>query len=126
MSNIDDVYYKLKNIDNKISIRNQEINLLKQKRLKYENYLINQINLNHNKYELTKSNEILTLGIVKKKEGLSQKLLKKSIHNYYLSKYNDENKCKKETNNLLNFILDNRKQEISNTLKVKKKKKHKD
>ena len=120
MSNkIDPAYSEILEIDSKIRFYEEKIKPLKEKRKKYEKYIIDNVrsNLNSKNEFITPNKSIIKLSKLNKYEVISQKFLKNNLAKYFFHK-NDSN-YKISSEEALKFILNLRKNQVSYVLKSK-------
>lgn len=114
---INKAYSVLEKLDSDIKIYDDKIKKLRQDRKKYETYIIEKIK-DKNDF-ITGSNVKLKIQSKVKSEPLSQKLIRKGIVNHYSNKFNRE-RCNRESNEILESILNSRNKTLHNILKAYK------
>ena len=120
MSNkIDSIYSQILEIDSQIKHYEDKIRPMKEKRKKYEKYIIDTIktDLNNKNEFITSNKKIIKLNKLKKYEVISQKFLKNSLTKYFFHK-KDMN-YKNNAEETLKFLLDLRQNYASYVIKCK-------
>ena len=120
MKNIVDSYIRLDNEIKEIEEKTKEI---KKKKNTLEKYLIETFKNNklHNKEILISNNYSLKFNEQDKKEALSQKYLKKTLETYFIKNYSHnlrKERCIEKSTEVYEYLLNNRKDKKSYSLKI--------
>ena len=120
MSNkIDSLYDEILEIERREKLYEEKIKTLKEKKKKYEKYILEHIknNLNSKNEYITDKNRTIKMNKVNKYEVISQKFLKGNLLKFF---YNiNKSDYKSKADEIIKFLLKIRKNQISYAIKCK-------
>ena len=123
INNIREVINMYNDINDNLKILDKKSRELRKKKTKLENYIKNTIVVNKLEEKDIKINNKskIRYTTMKKKEAMSQKYIKNTLEDYFLTNFKNrmsEKRCSEKANEIYNYLIKNRKQKDIAQLKI--------